>query len=63
MGGLRVFGPCLINNVYDSFSVKVGGFLLGYVFGFWDWLVFSRNQNFSGPGSVDLDLCLLESKG
>ncbi len=38
LGGFTIFGPCLINNVYDSFSMKVGGFLLGYVFGFgFDW--------------------------
>ncbi len=64
-GGISNFWAVL-NNVCDSFStMRVGGFLLGYVFGFWDWvwLAFSRNQNFSGPGSVDLDLYLLESKG
>jgi len=26
MGGYQIFGA-MLNNVYDSFSVKVGGFL------------------------------------
>lgn len=57
LGGFTIFGPCLINNVYDSFSMKVGGFLLCiWVLG----LTVYPKPDFSGP---DLNLYLLESKG
>jgi len=63
-GGIYYFWA-MLDNVCDGFSMKVGGFLLGYVFGFWVWVLAGTflKPDFSGPGSVDLDLCLLDSKG